>query len=45
MCNLLQPSATINRTLVAGVGQRFESARQLLTIGLDKRNTAYCQYL
>ena len=29
MCNLLQPSATINRTLVAGAGKRFESARRL----------------
>jgi hypothetical protein len=35
----LQPSATIDRTLVAGAGQRFESARRLLTAGISRPNT------
>src|SRR5215204_3249572 len=39
ICNPLQPSATPDRTLVAGAGQRFESARRLSRFGLDKPNT------
>ena len=31
--------ATHELSLVAGAGQRFESARRLSTLGLDKQNT------
>jgi hypothetical protein len=36
ICKPLQRSATIDRTLVMSLDQRFESARRLFTIGLDK---------
>ena len=35
----MQRPATIDRTLVAGAGQRFESARQLSFLPIDKPNT------
>src|SRR5215211_4921264 len=38
ICKPLQRSATTDRTLVAGAGQRFESARRLPLIGVDKPN-------
>ena len=37
--NPLQRSVTTDRTLVAGAGQRFESARRLSIFPLDKPNT------
>ena len=37
----MQRSATIDRTLVAGAGKRFESARRLSLFGIGKPNTLF----
>src|SRR5215204_196343 len=45
ICKPMQPSATADRTLVAGAGQRFESARRLSLLPIDKPNTRNAEVL